>query len=68
MTDNQISIIFNTLGVLCMLAMAFNVFSVDPKILIFVGIAFFIVGGAVKNFRKAGKESSATDDGSADES
>ena len=42
MSNNQISIIFMTLGVLCILAMAYGVFPVEDNVLTFVGITFFL--------------------------
>jgi hypothetical protein len=62
MSNNQISIIFMTLGVLCILAMAYAVLPVEDNVLTFMGITFFVVGGAVTKFRNAGKESSAGND------
>ena len=62
MSNNQISIIFMTLGVLCILAMAYEDFPVEDNILTFVGITFFVVGSAVTKFRNAGQESSAAND------
>jgi hypothetical protein len=62
MSNNQISIIFMTLGVLCILAMAYGVFPVEDNILTFLGITFFVVGGAVTKFRNAGKECNADND------
>ena len=54
MSNNQISIIFMTLGVLSILAMAYGVFPVEDNVLTFVGITFFVVGCAVTKFRNAG--------------
>jgi hypothetical protein len=42
--------------------MAYAVLPVEDNVLTFMGITFFVVGGAVTKFRNAGKESSAGND------